>query len=91
MENSIFNVGTDGYNAYLVKDGVLIDGVPSDYADEFVKNIEKHTSVSEIEYIVFTHAPPDRAGTLEKLLKIYVLIKKWKLIINYQIQCFVML
>ena len=70
MENSIFNVGADGHNAYLVKEGVLIDGVPSDFADEFVKNIEKHISVSEIEYIVFTHATPDRAGTLEKLLKI---------------------
>ena len=61
------------YNSYLVKGkkaNAIIDSVKSDFADEYIANIEKYVSIKDIDYLIVNHSEPDHAGSIEKLLKI---------------------
>ena len=61
------------YNSYLVKGKnkvALIETVKSEFADEFIKNIEKYVKISDIDYLIVNHTEPDHAGSIGKLLKI---------------------
>ena len=61
------------YNSYLVKGKnkvALIETVKSEFADEFIKNIEKYVKVSDIDYLIVNHTEPDHAGSIGKLLEL---------------------
>jgi len=67
----IINVGiAPDYNAWLVKSerNVLIDAVPVEFSDKYIKNIEEHIGVNDIDCFICNHASPERAGALISLL-----------------------
>lgn len=61
------------YNSYLIKgkDAIaIIDSVKSEFADEYIKNIEKYTKIEDVKYLIVNHSEPDHAGSIEKILKL---------------------
>lgn len=74
--NEIINVGVsfkkDRYNSYLIlgEKNVLIDTVLGCLCDEFISNIEKHTDVSKLDYLILNHTEQDRSGCVERLLEL---------------------
>lgn len=61
------------YNSYLVKGKnktALIETVKNEFADEFIKNIEKYTDIKDIDYLIVNHTEPDHAGSIGRLLEI---------------------
>lgn len=69
---NVLNVGTDGYNAYAVlgERCALIGGVPKEYSDKLISNISE-AGIDKIDYVVFNHASPFQAGSLEAVLSKY--------------------
>ena len=60
------------YNSYLVKgekEVAIIDSVKSNFVEEYIKNIEKHVKIEDINYLIVNHSEPDHAGSIETLLK----------------------
>jgi len=59
------------YNSYLVKDKktALIDTVWSPFGTEFVRNLDKHVSLKNLDYIVAQHAEIDHSGGLAELME----------------------
>lgn len=59
------------YNSYLVKDKktALIDTVWSPFSAEFVRNLDNHISLKNIDYIVAQHAEIDHSGGLAELME----------------------
>lgn len=59
------------YNAYLVQDEktALIDTVKYLYADQLIANIEKHTPLDRIDYIVVNHGEPDHSSSLPTMVE----------------------
>ncbi|MDD2236359.1 MAG: flavodoxin domain-containing protein [Kiritimatiellae bacterium] len=54
------------YNAYLIQDekNTLIDTVKGPYADDLLRNIQRHITLDKLDYIVCNHAEPDHSGAL---------------------------
>ena len=59
------------YNSYLIRGEktALIDTVWSPFGVEFVKNLQKHISLEEIDYVIAQHAEIDHSGGLAELMK----------------------
>lgn len=71
IKNNIFYVGVNAPpNSYIVKSEktALIDTVPGCFAEEYIKNIESLTDISEIYYLICTHIEPENIVCIEKLL-----------------------
>lgn len=61
------------YNSYLVKGKekiAVIESVKNEFADEYIKNIEKYVDIDKIDYLIVNHSEPDHAGAIKKLLEI---------------------
>jgi len=60
------------YNSYLIQDEktAVIDGVKAPFAQKLIKNIELHTALDKVDYIVVNHAEPDHSGGLPALVKV---------------------
>ncbi len=52
------------YNSYIVLDEktAVIDAVKAPYAGELLQNIQSHTTLAEVDYLVVNHAEPDHSG-----------------------------
>jgi len=59
------------HRAYLIcgEKKALIDGVPEQYTEEYLQNIEKISPVSEIDYLIFTHTEQAYTGAFSEILK----------------------
>ncbi len=60
------------YNAYLVQGAAktaLIDTVKAPYVEYLKRNVEAHTTLDKIDYIVCNHAEPDHAGGFPAMVK----------------------
>lgn len=59
------------YNAYLVKGEktALIDAVKGAYVATLLDNIQAHTPLEKIDYIVCNHAEPDHSGGLPAVMR----------------------
>jgi flavorubredoxin len=64
--------GGVAYNAYLVNDDkkAIVDTAKSFKANEFIRQIEEITDVTQIDYVVINHMEPDHSGTLDMLKRI---------------------
>lgn len=60
------------YNAYLITGNktVLVETVHSNFADEYIYNLQTLVDIASIDYIVMNHTEPDHSGTLERLLEL---------------------
>lgn len=76
MSYKIINVGVNHngiyYNSYLIisKKIALIDTVPKECTDEFIKNILKHIEIKNLDIVIINHTESDRTGALKKILEI---------------------
>ena len=52
------------YNSYIVCDEktAVIDAVKAPYAKRLLSNIQSHTSLDKVDYLVVNHAEPDHSG-----------------------------
>lgn len=59
------------YNAYLMLDkkNALIDTVKGPFADQLLDNIQQHTELERIDYIVINHAEPDHSGSIPLIMQ----------------------
>lgn len=60
------------YNAYILKGSektVLFEASKSVCYDQFVERVEEIVSLSDIDYLVVSHAEPDHSGTIERMLE----------------------
>lgn len=74
----VYNIGLEcgaafcgiACNAYLVvgDKNIIIDTVPAEYGDEFIRAIEKYVPLSEIDSVFLLSVLPSRAGALSGLL-----------------------
>lgn len=61
------------YNSFLLmtpKYKVLFETVKVKFMDGFLKRIEEHCAIADLDYIVINHTEPDHSGSLEKLLEL---------------------
>ncbi|WP_425447968.1 FprA family A-type flavoprotein [Dethiothermospora halolimnae] len=58
------------YNSYLLdtEEPTIIDTVDILYGREYVENLQEHTDLNSIKYIVINHVEPDHAGALPALI-----------------------
>ncbi|MDR0288279.1 MAG: FprA family A-type flavoprotein [Clostridiales bacterium] len=66
------------YNSYLIIGNgkkAIIDTVHESFGDEFLKNIQMVTDISEIDYLVINHTEPDHSGSVRKILDLNPNIK----------------
>ena len=73
LGNNIYMITTGGYNSYLIKGEktALIDTVPREFCAEFLSEIQSVVKNKSIDYIVFNHTEPDRAGCFEAVMEKY--------------------
>jgi len=59
------------YNSYLVRDTrtALIDTVWSPFREEFIDQLSQEIALSDIDFIIASHAEPDHSGALPELMK----------------------
>lgn len=59
------------YNSYLVRDRktALIDTVKAPYVPRLLANIQQHTDLGKVDYLVCNHAEPDHASGLSAVVK----------------------
>ena len=77
IKNNIFYTGVKvsdngtSYNSYIVQGEktAIIDGVPENLSDEFIKNIEEILPIKNIDYIVCNHTEPDHSGSVRKVIE----------------------
>ena len=58
------------YNSYIILDDktAIIDSVKSPYSKTLIENIESHTSLDKIDYVICNHAEPDHSGSIPVLM-----------------------
>lgn len=66
----IENIGVKDFNSYLIMGdcNIIIDTVPEMYFNEFIENIEKNISLSEIDFLVMGRTTPDATGCVRDLI-----------------------
>ena len=76
MKSGIYNAGVkDEYgimhNAYVVKGKktAVIDSVPGEYAEDFIKNLAEITDT--VDYYICNHSCPGYSGGLKALIELY--------------------
>ena len=63
------------YNSYVMKAGdktILFETAKAKFFEEYLEELKQITDVEKIDYLVVSHTEPDHAGSVEKLLEIYV-------------------
>ena len=66
-----YNTGRgSSYNAYLVKaeKTAIIDSVKAPFCADFFNNIEKYSTLDQIDYVVCNHSEPDHSGAIPALM-----------------------
>ena len=61
------------YNSYVLKAGdktILFETAKAKFFDEYLEELKQITDISKIDYLVVSHAEPDHAGSVEKLLEL---------------------
>jgi flavorubredoxin len=58
------------YNAYIVQDEktAVIDAVKAPYVADLLANIQKHTPLDKVDYLVVNHAEPDHSGGIPAVM-----------------------
>ncbi len=58
------------YNAYIVQDEktAVIDAVKAPYVGDLLANIQKHTPLDKVDYLVVNHAEPDHSGGIPAVM-----------------------
>jgi flavorubredoxin len=58
------------YNAYLVQDEktALIDAVKAPHVGSLLRNIQLHTPLDKVDYLVVNHAEPDHSGGIPAVM-----------------------
>ena len=76
MKSGIYNAGVKDkhgimHNAYVVKGKktAVIDSVPEEYAEDFIKNLSEITDT--VDYYICNHSCPGYSGGLKALIELY--------------------
>lgn len=60
------------YNSYLIEDekSALIDGVKGGFTEDFLRRVEPHGGVEDLDYVIVNHMEPDHTGVFPSLRRI---------------------
>ena len=61
------------WNSYLIQGErytALVDSAPPEFADFYIEDLSKAVDISRIDYFIFTHTDPARAGAVDRLVEL---------------------
>ncbi|MEF8917559.1 MAG: FprA family A-type flavoprotein [Candidatus Bipolaricaulota bacterium] len=60
------------YNSYLIKDekSALIDGVKGGFTEDFLRKVQPHGAVEDLDYVIVNHMEPDHTGVFPELRRL---------------------